>query len=98
MTHRSLAVLIVLNAALLLALAGVVLSPRPAHAQFGSSVAKYTMIAGGVTGRSGQDAVYIVDTTSSKVAPVFYNASSKKIEYFNGRVILDDIKRLSEGR
>ena len=97
MTHRSLAVLIVLNAALLLALGGVVLTPKPAQAQFGAS-AKYTMISGAVTGRSGQDAVYIVDLTSSKVAPVFYNASSKKIEYFTGRVIIDDLKRLNEGR
>lgn len=97
MTHRSLAVLIVLNAALLLALGGVVLTPKPAQAQFGAG-AKYTMISGAVTGRSGQDAVYIVDLTSSKVAPVFYNASSKKIEYFTGRVIIDDLKRLSEGR
>jgi len=93
MTHRSLAVLIVLN----LALGGVVLTPKPAQAQFGAS-AKYTMISGAVTGRSGQDAVYIVDLTSSRVAPVFYNASSKKIEYFTGRVIIDDLKRLSEGR
>lgn len=97
MTHRSLAVLIVLNAALLLALGGVVLTPKPAQAQFGAG-AKYTMISGAVTGRSGQDAVYIVDLTSSKVAPVFYNASSKKIEYFTGRVIIDDLKRLNEGR
>lgn len=97
MTHRSLAVLIVLNAALLLALVGVVLSPKPAQAQFGAA-AKYTMISGAVTGRSGQDAIYIIDLTSSKVAPVFYNASSKKIEYFTGRVIIDDIKRLNEGR
>ena len=73
------------------------LTPKPAQAQFGAS-AKYTMISGAVTGRSGQDAVYIVDLTSSKVAPVFYNASSKKIEYFTGRVIIDDLKRLSEGR
>lgn len=98
MTYRSLTVLIVLNAALLLALVGVVLTPKTAQAQFGAS-AKYTMISGAVTGRSGQDAVYIVDLTSSRVAPVFYNASSKKIEYFGGRVIIDDIQRLSsEGR
>jgi len=97
MTHRSLAALIVLNAALLLALGVVVLSPKPAQAQFGAS-AKYTMISGGVTGRNGQAAVYIVDLTSSKVAPVLYNAGNKKIEYFTGRVIMDDIRRLNESR
>ena len=97
MTHRSLAVLIVLNAALLLALGGVVLTPQTAEAQFGSS-AKYTMIAGGVTGRSGQDAVYIVDLKTSQVAPIFFNASSKKIEYFNGRTIGDDLKQQDQGR
>ncbi|MEE9404726.1 MAG: hypothetical protein V3V20_07525 [Algisphaera sp.] len=97
MTHRSLAVLILLNVGLLVALGLTVLSPTPVQAQFGASPS-YTMISGAVSGRSGQAAVYVIDLQSSKVAPIFYNASNKKFEYFKGQVVSEDMKRLNERR
>jgi len=100
MTQRSLSVLIVLNVILVAALSVTVLNPMtatPAHAQFGGS-RQYTMIAGEVAGRSSQAAIYIVDTSSSKVVPVFYNSSSKKFEFFGGRVLSEDFEKVGTGR
>ena len=97
MTHRSLAVLIVLNTVLLAALGLTVLTPRTAEAQLGAS-SSYTMISGAVTGRSAQAAVYVFDLQSSKVVPIFYNASSDKFEFFKGQVLSDDMKRMRERR
>ncbi len=97
MTSRSLAFLIVLNAALLVALFLLPSAPQPAEAQFGGG-RSYTMIAGDVTGRSNQAAVYIIDLSTSAVAPVFFNGSSKKLEFFQGTIVADDAARLGEAR
>ncbi len=97
MTHRSLAALIVLNVILLAGLSVTVFNPTPAEAQFGQA-RQFTMISGAVTGRSNQDVIYIVDLSSSKVLPIFYNGSSKKFEQFKGRVIADDMRSTNTGR
>ncbi len=98
MTNRSLAFLIVLNAALLMA---VFVMPsgtqQPAQAQFGGG-RSYTMIAGQVTGRNNQAAVYVIDLSSSAVAPIFFNASSKELEFFQGSIVSDDAARMGEAR
>lgn len=97
MTQRTLAVLIVLNAFLLAALSVTVLAPAPAEAQFGGGGRQYTMIAGAVTGRSGQSAVYITDLNTGRIAPVFFNASTKKFEFFAGRSVAEDVRDLAGG-
>lgn len=97
MTHRTLAVLVVFNVALLAALSVTVFSPKPAEAQFGAAQ-QFTMISGLATGRDNQSVVYIVDLASSRVVPVFYNGSSKKFEFFTGTTIADDMGRIGDNR
>ncbi|MEM1027873.1 MAG: hypothetical protein AAF593_03705 [Planctomycetota bacterium] len=97
MTQRSLAVLVVLNVVLLAALSVTVLNPTPAEAQFGAN-RQYTMIAGGVTGRSNQSAIYVIDLSTSRIAPLFYNGSSKKFEFFAGRSVARDMERVNDSR
>lgn len=94
MTHRSLAFLIVLNVGLLAGLALMLARPQAAEAQFGAA-RTFTMISGAVTGRSNQAAVYVIDLNSSRVAPMFYNANRKRFEYFAGRQISEDMRRLT---
>lgn len=97
MTHRTLAVLVVFNVALLAALSVTVFNPKPAEAQFGNPQ-QFTMISGSATGRDSQAAVFIVDLASSRVVPVFYNGSSKKFETFTGRTIADDMGNVGDSR
>ncbi|MEM9419816.1 MAG: hypothetical protein AAGA25_12320 [Planctomycetota bacterium] len=97
MTQRSLAVLVVLNVVLLAALSVTVFNPTPAEAQFGAG-RQYTMISGGVTGRSSQAAIYVIDLSSARVAPLFYNGSSKKFEFFTGRSVARDMERIGDAR
>lgn len=97
MTHRSLAVLIVLNVVLVAALSVTVFNPQSAEAQLGAS-RQFTMISGAATGRDSQSVVYIVDLASSNVVPVFYNGSSKKFEFFTGATITDDMKGAGNNR
>ena len=97
MTHRSLALLIALNVILLATLALTTFSPTPATAQFGGG-RSYTMIAGEVTGRSSQAAVYIIDLNSSAVAPIFFNGSNNKFEYFGGTVVSNDASRVGQSK
>lgn len=97
MTSRSLAMLVFVNAVLLAALALTTFSPSPAAAQFGGG-RSYTMISGEVTGRNNQAAVYIIDLSSSAVAPVFYNGSKKEFEFFGGTIVSDDAARVGQTR
>ncbi|MEM8739672.1 MAG: hypothetical protein AAGG38_14510 [Planctomycetota bacterium] len=97
MTQRSLSVLIVLNMVLLAGLSVTVMTPPKAVAQFRGGQA-YTMIAGAVTGRSSQSAIFVVDLNSSRVAPIFYNGSSKKFEFFTGRTLADDMEEVGNSR
>ena len=97
MTHRSLVVLIMLNVALLGGLSLTVMNPTPAEAQFGGG-RQFTMISGQATGRDNQSVVYIVDLSSSKVAPIFYNGSNKKFQFFRGRTISEDFQDVGRSR
>jgi len=97
MTHRSLAVLVVLNVVLFAALSVTVFSPQPAEAQFGAA-RQYTMIAGAVTGRSNQSAIYVIDLSTARIAPLFYNGSSDKFQFFPGRSVADDMERIGATR
>lgn len=97
MTRRSLTVLIVLNVILLGGLSLTVMNPTPAEAQFGGG-RQFTMIAGQATGRDSQSVIYIVDTSSSRVAPIFYNGSNKKFQFFTGRTLSDDFSEVGKSR
>jgi len=79
MNMRSLGALIVLNLVLLLAATLLVVTPRPAAAQ-GLGRAQYIMVSGEVAGRSGQQAIYVIELASSRVATVFFNSSNNTLE------------------
>ena len=97
MTAKSLAFLIALNLVLLVALFVVPGTQETARAQFGGG-ANYTLIAGDVTGRSNQAAVYVIDLQSSRVAPIFFNGSSNEFEIFRGSTVAEDAQRLGQAR
>ena len=98
MNKRSLAGLILINAVLLASLVVTAFSPAPAQAQFGGSGGQYLMIAGDVTGRSQQAAVYIIDMQSGKVVAVFFNGSNNSLEFVAGRDVRKDAERANSSR
>jgi hypothetical protein len=91
MNQRSLAALVLLNLALLAALIVTAATPKPAAAQFGPR-ANYTMLTGAVTGRSNQDAVFIIDLSTGAIAPIFFNGSNNTFEVFRGTIVSEDVK------
>lgn len=98
MNKRSLAGLILINAVLLASLVVTAFSPAPAQAQFGGSGGQYLMIAGDVTGRSSQAAVYIIDMQSGKVVAVMFNGSNNTLEFIAGRDVSQDAERPAGSR
>ncbi len=89
MNQRSLSALILINFVLLAAIVAAVVAPQPAKAQFGAGSA-YLMIAGEVTGRSQQAAVYIINLRTSAVIPILFNTSNNTINTYPGRIIGQD--------
>jgi hypothetical protein len=62
------------------------------QAQFGAG-GQYLMIAGDVTGRDSQAAVYVIEMQSGRVAAVMFNASNNTLEFVAGRNISEDTNR-----
>lgn len=92
MNMRSLGALVALNLVLLAALMATVLMPGNAQAQLGAlSKPQYLMVAGDVTGRRSQAAVYIIETTTAKMAAIFYNSANNRIEVIGGRELGPDV-------
>ncbi len=78
MNIKTLRALIALNVALLVGLLVTVMTPRPAMAQL--SRAEYIMVAGAVTGRTQQNAVYVVDLSSARIVAMMFNGSNNQLE------------------
>jgi hypothetical protein len=93
-----LAGLILINAVLLASLVVTGFAPKPAQAQLGGVGGEYLMIAGEITGRSSQAAVYIIDLQSAKVAAVIFNGSNSSLEIIAGRDVSQDQSRPVGGR
>lgn len=91
MNKRSLGILVVLNALLLIGLAVVSLTSQPAAAQFGMR-GDYTMIAGQVVGRDDQAAVYILELKSQKMVALMFDSRNKKLQTIAGRVVGNDMR------
>ena len=89
MNKRSLGALIVLNVVLLAALLIVSVSPRPAQAQFGTSV-DYVMIAGQTAARNNQNVVYIVDTRSQRMAALLFQSANNTLDFIAVRDLSAD--------
>lgn len=91
MNARSLAALILLNVVLLAGLVVTVFSPQPAAAQFAGG-SQYLMIAGDVTGREQQAAVYIINLQTSQMAAVMFNTANNNLEVVAGRTVGEDLR------
>ena len=98
MNKRSLAGLILINAVLLASLVVTAFSPAPARAQSGGGGGEYLMIAGDVTGREQQAAVYIIDLQSRKIITFFFNGANNRLEFIAGRDVSQDAQRATGTR
>ncbi len=93
---RSVSALVVLNLALLLFLALLSFSADPAHGQLGLRN-EYVLIAGNITGKPDQAAVYILELKSQRMVAIAYDSRSRKILPLGSRVISEDV-RVGGGR
>lgn len=97
MNKRSLGALIALNALLLTALVVVTFTDvPPANAQMMERPGEYLMVAGDIN--QTPQAIYIIEQRSSAMSGLIYRSANKKFEPFSqGRVIIDDVRRLGGG-
>ena len=56
------------------------------------------MIAGNVTGRDAQAAVYIIELRPGRVAAIMFNGSNNNLEIVAGRNVSDDANRPARSR
>lgn len=92
MRKKSLPALIVLNVILLAAVAALWLIPAPeAQAQLGARGNEYVMISGEVNGRN-EDVIYILETTSARMAAVMYMSGTDNFTVIDGTNIANDVR------
>lgn len=89
MTKRTLSMLVLINAVLLAAVSAA-LWPQPAQAQLGIG-GQYQMIAGEVTGRNDQAAIWIIDRRTQRIAALLFNGANQKLDVIAGREITNDV-------
>ncbi len=92
MNRGSLGALLALNVGLLMALVMMGNHAQPASAQLGAQ-GDYVMIAGAVTGRENQAAVYILDLRSQTMVAVTYDSRNGDLEQLARRPIAKDIRK-----
>lgn len=92
MSKKSLPALIVLNIALLVMLGVTMLLPSNVEAQLGGGGNEYLMISGAVRGRTSQDVVYIIETTSARMVAVTYRSANEDFEIVDSTSIADDVR------
>ena len=90
MTKRTLSVLVLINAVLLAAVSAVLWEPQPAQAQLGIG-GQYQMIAGEITGRTDQSAVWVIDRRTQRLVALLYNGANQKLDVIAGREIGADV-------
>ena len=66
--------------------------------EIGGGGGQYLMIAGDVTGRDSQAAVYIVELSTGRVAAIMFNGSNKTLEIIAGRNVAEDANRATGSR
>jgi hypothetical protein len=96
MNKRTLTALIVLNAALLAALAVLSVTPTPVQAQLGNNRADYAIIAAARTGRS-QHSVIILDVAKGGVIAIEPTAQGK-LTVTGFRLVTSDFERARSAR
>lgn len=90
MNARSLAALVLINAALLAGLVVTLFTPQRAEAQFGGG-SQYLMIAGQTKGMNDASLVYILDVRTARMIAVVYNASNDELSFVAARDMRNDI-------
>jgi hypothetical protein len=88
MNRRTLGALVSLNAALLIGLTAVTLTPRPAEAQL--STPEFILIAGRVEGRDDQSAIYVLEKRAQRMIALFFNGNTNRFEVIGGRELSGD--------
>jgi len=98
MTHRSLAVLIILNALLIAAIATTFgATSQSAQAQ-GLGGGNYLMIAGDTSQNGQQAVIYIMDTGTGRVAAIQVNSANGRISPVGAREIGNDMRNGGGGQ
>jgi hypothetical protein len=94
MKRNSLGALVALNGILLLALLLAVTLPGPsAEAQrVRRGRGEYVMVAGKATGREDQQAVYILELKSYRMAAVMFDSRNNRFDVLAGRNISNDLE------
>jgi len=98
MNKQTLVSLVVINAVLLLGVAITSFTPDQAEAQFGEPSDQYLMISGEATGRGSQDAIYLIDLSSSRIAAVMFNSTNNRLELVGARDIARDYENFERNR
>ena len=95
MSQRTLAALILLNAALLAGLVVTSLTPPKAHGQLGGpQLRQYMMISGEISGRPQQDGLYFIDRRSGRLIGWTYDSRNQQFQLMQrGRMIPQDVQR-----
>lgn len=98
MKKDPLGALIALNAILLLALLLILVLPAPpAEAQRrGRGRGDYTMVAGEVTGRSDQSAIYLLELNSNRMLALVYDSRGNRLQILAGRSLVADLEGRSD--
>ena len=93
MKKDPLGALIALNTVLMLALLLVLLLPGPsAEAQRrGRGRGDYAMVAGQVTGRSDQSAIYLLELNSNRMMALIYDSRGNRLQILAGRNLAEDL-------
>ena len=89
MSKRSIGVLVLVNVVLLAALFVLGFASPRAYAQLGRG--EYMIIAGEVTGRSSQSAVYLVDLRNQAMAALLFDTRNNRLQTIAVRRINDDL-------
>jgi len=55
------------------------------------------MISGTATGRTSQDAVYVIDLNSSRMVALMFNSANGQIDILDGRVVSEDANATAGG-
>lgn len=88
---RSVSALVMLNLVLLLSLVVLNFSADSASGQLGLRN-EYVLIAGDITGKPDQAAVYILELKSQRMVAIAYDSRSRKIIPLGSRVISEDVR------
>ena len=91
MNGKTLRLLIVLNAILLIGLAFISYTPQQVRAQLGGR-GDYLILSGAVTGRDDLDAVYVLDVNQQRIAALTFDTRNGKLEQIDTRDISSDAR------